>query len=141
MVRALACGVVGEMFLHYPRAERHCTKYRGVPRCVVGEAEYNFRIHCAISLQHVQVNVIEVLRAGGVIGVALHQHQILVDGQDCIDRATHVFHSRGARRQEHRLTFGGDALDDLQPCDVAGSDLDGRKILLELIHGLEVINR
>src|SRR3990172_6758050 len=81
----------------------------------------------------------EILEAHGVVGVALHQDQLLVERQDYLHRPLDVSDSRRARTEDPRFAFGSDVPQDLKPGDVPRSDLMSRHDRIEHVDGLEVI--
>ena len=51
------------------------------------------------------MQMVIIIRAGGVIGIALHQHQLFVDLQNRMDRPLHFANRRGAGRNEERFAL------------------------------------
>ncbi len=123
MVGTFAVVAVGEVTLDDARTQRHRAENRGNRMRVVGESQDHIREHGRIGLQHVDMQMIIVIRAGSVIGVALHQHQLLVDLQNRMDSLLHFANRGRARGDKERLAFACHALQRFDPVDFAGTAL------------------
>jgi hypothetical protein len=86
MIRSDPAAVVRKVFFDDPRAQCHRSQNRGMTWRMVRKTQDQVRIHAAIGVQHPEIDVLEVLQATGIVGIALHQHQVRVDGKNRIDR-------------------------------------------------------
>ena len=68
-------------------------------------AQDHIREQGRVGLQHVDMQVVIVVWAGGVIRVALHQHQLPVDLQDRVDSLLHFADRGGACGDEEWLAL------------------------------------
>ena len=71
-----------------------------------------------IGVQHAQVEMIEVFQTGGVIGIALHQHQLRVDAPGWYGPPLHITNIGCAGRQKHRFALAGNMFHGFQPGDL-----------------------
>ena len=110
-------------------------------RRVVAQAQHHARKAQRVGLQHAQVDVAKVLQRTGVVGVALHQHQLPVDGEHGRDRAVHVAHRARAGGQQQRLARARHLGDEVDPGDVARADLPRRHQRGQLSDRLVVVRR
>ena len=83
--------------------------------------------------------MIIVIEAGGVIGIALHQHQLRIDLQDGMHGALHFADVRGTSGDEKGLTLGGHAFQSFDPIDLTRTGFIHLDILIEHVNGLEII--
>ncbi len=77
----VARGVIGKMLFDHPRTKGNRSQHRGMTMCMVRKTQHHLREHGVIGIQHAQINVVKIDRAGGVIGIALQQHHLRIDRQ------------------------------------------------------------
>jgi hypothetical protein len=85
------------------------------------------------------MNVIVVFRVGGVVGIALHQHQFFVDGQDGVHGFLYLADGSRAGRDDDRLAFGSHALQRLNPVNLARTNFISQHVFIELVDGFEIV--
>ena len=83
--------------------------------------------------------MIVVIWAGGVIGIALHQHQLLVDLQNGMHCLLHFANRRGAGSNEERFALAGHTLQGFDPVDFTGTGLVHLHVLVEIIDRFKIV--
>ena len=73
VIGTFAVVIIGKVALHNTCPESHRAQHRRQRVGMIRKAQDDIREHDGISLEHVQVQVIIVVGAGSVVGVALHQ--------------------------------------------------------------------
>ena len=125
MVGAAVVFVQGEVLFDDPGAEDHGGQRHNVARAVVGitgEAVEG----ALVGFQNVDVGAVDF---AGVVGDALHQHQVFVAGGfDGPHSFVDFTHGRVAGGQHDRDAFAGGVVQHLQPGDLAAADLDERNL-------------
>ena len=141
VIGTFAVVVVGEMTLDDARAECHRAEHRRWAMRMIGETQHHIWKHRRVSLEHIQMDVVVVLRAGGVVGVALHQHQLLVDGKNGVHCLLHLADGRSAGGKDDRLAFVRHVFERLDPVNLAGADFISEHERLKIINCLEIVRR
>src|ERR1700722_18093210 len=100
MVRTVATVVVGKVLLDHSSAQGYCSQHSGMARRMVGKSQHQCWKLLTVSFQHAQVNMLEVLETGGVVGVALHQNQVRIDLENFFHRPFNFSHLVRTSRQK-----------------------------------------
>ena len=85
--------------------------------------------------------MIVVIRAGSVVCVALHQHELFVDLQNRMDSLLHLADRGRARGDKERLALARHALQRFDPVNLARACFINRHIRVKKINRGEIIRR
>ena len=85
---------------------------------VVGKTQDDIGEHGGIGFEHIDVQMVVIIGAGSVIGVALHQHQLGVDLEDGMHGPLDLTDIGGTGGNEEWLAFGSHALESFDPIDL-----------------------
>ena len=83
--------------------------------------------------------MVGVLDGPGVVGVALHQHDVDASRGEDGHGALHIIEVGGTRGDEHRLAQARDDVELLEPVHVTGAHLERVHPRVQMRDGLEVV--